>query len=176
MSPQPGPELKSLRIDRSKKRSSEPSKWSTRWIVGGVLLFALLGAGRFVYGKLNAATEVETVRVRAVTGAAAAEGPVILNATGYIIAAHKIELASKVVGKVAWIGVEKGDRVQQGQVLVRLEDDEYRAQVQQARGNLLNLEARLAELQNGSRPEEISRASADVAQSRADLENAKVNL
>jgi len=31
---------------------------------------------------------------------------VVLNATGYIIAAHKIQVASKVVGKVAWIGVE----------------------------------------------------------------------
>ncbi len=51
----------------------------------------------------------------------------MLNATGYIVAAHKIELASKVVGKVKWIGVEKADKVKQGQVLVRLEDDEYRA-------------------------------------------------
>ena len=31
-------------------------------------------------------------------------GDVILNATGYIIAAHKIEVAAKVVGKVAWLG------------------------------------------------------------------------
>src|ERR1035438_6919941 len=28
-------ELKSLQIDRGKKRSTEPSKWATRWIVGG---------------------------------------------------------------------------------------------------------------------------------------------
>ena len=58
----------------------------------------------------------------------------ILNATGYIVAAHKIELAAKVVGKVAWIGVEKGDMVSKDQDLVRLENDEYRAQVQQAKG------------------------------------------
>ena len=51
----------------------------------------------------------------------------VLNATGYIVAAHKIELAAKVVGKVSWIGVDKGDRVKEGQVLVRLEDDEYQA-------------------------------------------------
>ena len=74
-----------------------------------------------------------------------AEQGVVLNATGYIVAAHKIELAAKVIGKVKWIGVDKGDQVKEGQVLVRLEDDEYRAQLDQAKGNLANLEAHLAE-------------------------------
>jgi len=174
--PSAQPELRSLRIDREKKRSGQPSKWSSRWIVGGILLFLLLGAGRVIYGRLNQSVEVETTRVRAVNAGAADAGPVILNATGYIIAAHKIQLASKVMGKVAWIGVEKGDRVQKDQVLVRLEDDEYRAQVAQARGSLLALEARLAELKNGSRPEEVQRADADLETARADLVNAKVNL
>jgi HlyD family secretion protein len=100
----------------------------------------------------------------------------VLNATGYIVAAHKIELASKVMGKVAWIGVEKGDRVKQGRELVRLEDDEYRAQLAQARGALANLEAKLAEAMHGSRPEEIAQASANVESARADLENARVSL
>jgi len=171
------PELRSLRIDREKKRSGEPSKWATRWIISGVLLLVMLGGARFVYAWFTAAREVETVRVHAeAASGGAADSPVILNATGYIIAAHKIELASKVVGKVAWIGVEKGDHVQEGQVLVRLEDDEYRAQELQARGNLLALQARLAQLKNGSRPEEIQRANADLESARADLVNAKLTL
>jgi HlyD family secretion protein len=172
------PELRGLRIDREKKSSKEPSKWATRWIVSGIVLLLLLGAARLVYGWLNSATEVETVRVRAVasSGGSAESGPVILNATGYVIAAHKIELAAKVVGKVLWIGVEKGDHVRQGQVLVRLEDDEYRAQEMQAKGNLLALDAHLSELKNGSRPEEIQRASADLESARADLVNAKVTI
>lgn len=171
-------ELKSLRIDRSSKRApGEPSGWATRWIVGGILLLILLGAGRFVYEKLNAAIEVETVRVKSAASAGSQPGnTIILNATGYIIAAHKIQVASKVLGRVAWIGVEKGNKVREGETIVRLEDDEYRAQLQQARGNLQALEARLKELENGSRPEEISRAEADLAVARADLENARVTL
>ncbi len=170
-------DLGNLRIDRNRKAARPPSRWSSRWIAGGILLFVLLGIGRLVSGQLNKATEVETYRVRAASpGDPAAAGAVVLNATGYIVAAHKIELASKVVGKVAWIGVEKSDRVKKDQVLVRLEDDEYRAQVQQSKGNLDNLTAKLAELQNGSRPEEIARAKADVAQSHADLENAHIQL
>jgi HlyD family secretion protein len=170
------PELKGLQIDRTQRRSAGASKWATRWIIGGVLLFLLLGSARVAYDKLNAATEVETVRVKALsTGAAAAQG-VILNATGYIVAHHKIEVAAKVIGKVAWIGVEKADPVKEGQVVVRLEDDEYRAQVQQAKGQLENLQAKLAELQHGSRPEEIAVAKANLDQAKADLENAQVNL
>jgi HlyD family secretion protein len=170
------PQLESLRIDRGKKTPRRESKWAARWIIGGVLLFVLLGVGRFVYSRVNAAPQVQVYRVRTVETGPGAPGAVILNATGYVVAAHKIELASKVVGKVAWIGVDKGDRVKQGQVLVRLEDDEYRAQVEQARGNLQNLQARLQEMLNGSRPEEVARAQADVAQARADLENARITL
>jgi HlyD family secretion protein len=170
-------ELKHLRIDRSRKRSDEPSPWATRWIVIGVTLFLLAGAGRFIYAKMNAATEVEVVRVKAPSIASGADqGNVILNATGYIIAAHKIEVAAKVVGKVSWIGVEKGDHVRQGQVLVRLEDDEYRAHLLEATGQLETLKARLAQLENGSRPEEIAKAKADVEQGRADQDNALSNL
>ncbi len=168
-------ELKSLQIDREKKRSAEPSKWATRWIIGGVLLFLLLGAARFAYSRLNASTEVEVQRVKSISSGNAAQG-VVLNATGYIVAAHKIELAAKVVGKVKWIGVDKGDKIKQGQVLVRLEDDEYRAQLEQAKGNFTNLEAKLAELMHGSRPEEIAQAQANVNSAKADLENARVSL
>lgn len=169
-------ELKHLRIDRSQRRSGEPSPWAVRWIIAGVAIFALLGLARFVYGKLNAATEVEIVRVHAAAPVANGAGAVILNATGYIVAAHKIELASKVIGKVSWIGVEKADKVKAGQVLVRLEDDEYRARVLEAQGQLETLKARLAEAEHGSRPEEIAKAKADVEQARADQENARVTL
>ncbi len=118
------------------------------------------------------------MRVSAGSGGTASTpaGEVLLSATGYIVAHHKIQVASKVVGKVSWIGVEKGDRVQQGQVITRLEDDEYRAQLQQAQGQLVSLEARLQELQNGSRPEEVEVARANLDKEKADLANAKVNL
>ncbi|MFN0102612.1 MAG: efflux RND transporter periplasmic adaptor subunit [Bryobacteraceae bacterium] len=169
-------DLDSLRIDPSMKTGGGGSRWATGWILGGVLLFLLLGAGSFVYSKMNAAIEVKTARAVATASGAGPAGSVILNATGYIVAHHKIQLASKVMGKVAWIGVEKGDAVKQGQVIVRLEDDEYRAQVQQAKGQVTALEARLAELANGSRPEEVSLAKANVDQAKADLENARTTL
>lgn len=170
-------ELKNLRIERSQKRGREGSRWAARWILAGIFLFLLAAAGRIGYSWLTRAVDVELVRVSAATaGGTEAGGNVTLNATGYIVAAHKIQVASKVLGRVAWIGVDKADRVKEGDVIARLEDDEYKAQLQQARGNLSNLEARLAELLNGSRPEEIGRAKADVEQAQAELSNARVNL
>ncbi len=173
------PDLKNLKIKRSLNPGSEgdiapASRWSTRWIVIGVLVFAVLGVASTIWKHATAAEEVENVKAAAST--AASGETVLLNATGYIVAAHKIEVAAKVVGKVAWIGVEKGDHVKEGQVLVRLEDDEYRAQLKQASGNLENLKARLAELEHGSRPEEIATSLANLDQAKADLENARVTL
>src|SRR6516225_8719067 len=168
-------ELKNLKIDRSKRRSPAPSRWAVLWIIGGVALFLLLGAWRLWSNKVNSGTFVEVERVQAVSSGAAPEG-VVLNATGYIVAAHKIEVAAKVVGKVKWIGVDKGDRVHEGDIMVRLEDDEYQAQVQQAKGQFTSLQAKLDEGLHGSRPEEIGQALANVDSARADLENARVTL
>src|SRR2546426_1143598 len=161
-------ELKSLKIDRSQRESGpRPSRFATAWILVGIAVVAALvlwQGGR----RIPRGIEVQTVRVTAST--TASEPGVVLNATGYIVAHHKIELSSKVPGKVAWIGVEKGDRVRKGQVLVRLEDQEFRAQLAQASGNVANLEARLREFETGSRPEEIAAARANLAQAEADLE------
>src|SRR6266542_444535 len=168
-------ELKNLRIDRSKRRSAEPSKWATRWIITGVLILLLLGGWRFASERLNAAPIVEVQRVQVLRAGSAPQG-VILNAAGYIVAAHKIQVAAKVVGKVKWIGVEKGDRVREGDVLVRLEDDEYQAQLMQAKGQQASLKARLAEAMNGSRPEEVAQAQANVNTAQSDLDNAKITL
>jgi HlyD family secretion protein len=168
-------ELKNLQIDRTRRRSAEPSKWATRWIITGVVILLLLGGWRFAAEKLNPVPVVEVQRVRSISAASAPEG-VILNATGYIVAAHKIEVAAKVIGRVKWIGVDKGDRVKEGEVLVRLEDDEYQAQLMQAKGQLTSLEAKLAEAMNGSRPEEVAQAQANVNTAQSDLDNARVTL
>ncbi len=154
------------------------ARWSKWWIISGVAVLLLLGAARFIHNEVSAATEVEVIRVSgsAEETANAPADEIILSATGHIVAHHKIQVAAKVVGKVAWIGVEKGDRVERGQAIARLEDDEYRAQLQQAKGQLAALEARLEELRNGSRPEEIKFARANLEREKADLANAKVNL
>jgi len=175
-------ELQKLRIDKADKarRHEERSVWP--WAVA-LLLLVLAAGGYWQWrGAAAAAPVVETVRVRAAEGAAsggadvAGGGPVVLNATGYVMAAHKIELASKVIGRVAWVGVEMGDKIEKDQMLVRLEDDEYKARVAQAQGQLDAARAQLAELEAGSRPQEVATAAARVEQAKAELGNAQTNL
>ena len=168
-------ELKSLRIDRNARRESESKPYGKLIVIAILLALAAIAA---VFGLrfINRATVVQAMLVQSPMSVSDSGNQTILTATGYIIAAHKIEVASKVNGRVLSISVDKGDKVKAGQILVRLEDDEYQAQVTQYRGSLANLTARLDELQNGSRPEEISRDKADVEQAKSDMENSKITL
>ncbi len=116
-------DLKDLRIDRDDRHQDSGHGRTAR--IGAIVLVlaVLLFGGGYAYTALTAPVEVEVVRVRTASSGVPADG-IILNATGYIVAAHKIEVGSKVVGRVAWIGVDKGDKVRQGDILVRLEDEE----------------------------------------------------
>ena len=169
-------ELKNLRIDHSlRDGGGESPAWSRRIIVGGIAVVLLLGMIVLGYRVLASDTpEVEVVRATAEGNDAA--GATVLSATGYVVAHHKISVNSKVTGRVAWIGVEKGDKVKEGQVLVRLEDQEFRALYEQARGGYESAKARLAEMEHGSRPEEVQQAEHNLSEARATAANDKINL
>jgi HlyD family secretion protein len=168
-------DLEGLRIDRSAVATeSSGSPWARSIIVGGIVVIVLLGIAALAYRFLGNTPEVEVVRATA--EGANIGGGVVLTATGYIIPHHKIEANSKVTGRVAWIGVEKGDKVKEGQVLVRLEDQEFRAQYDQARGAADSAKAQLEELQHGSRPEEIQQTEHNLSEARATAANDKITL
>src|ERR1700733_11505574 len=171
-------DLQSLRIDRSQRGDSggEPPAWARRYILVGVAVVALLGLVALAYRMFSAdVPEVEVVRASAETSSNDVGGTV-LSATGYIVAHHTINVNSKVTGRLLWIGVEKGDKVKEGQELVRLESQEFQASYVQARGALENAKAYLDELQHGSRPEEIQEAQHNLDEARATLVNDKATL
>src|SRR4029077_4694616 len=186
-------ELQGLRIDRSDRgQEGEPSSLAKRIIIGGISLVVILGLGGRAHRLFasNAprresarayplfasnAPEVETARATVESSGDSTAG-IVLTATGYIVAHHKIEANSKVTGRVAWIGVEKGDKVKEGQVLVRLEDQEFRAQYEQAEGAAESARAQLLQLQNGSRPEEIQQTEHNLSEARATAANDKISL
>lgn len=59
---------------------------------------------------------------------------VVLTVSGHIINRERIALSPRFMGTVAWIGVKKGDPVTNGQVVVRLDDAEYRARLHEVEG------------------------------------------
>src|SRR6185437_13753631 len=99
-------ELQKLRIDKSQKaRRTQRSIWPAL-LTGLVVLIG--GVGVWQWRFASAAIVVQTLRVHlpeAATTESADSDTVVLQSTGYVMAAHKIELASKVIGRVAWVGV-----------------------------------------------------------------------
>jgi len=71
-------------------------------------------------------------------------GDAVLTVSGYIIPRARIEISPRFQGTVKWIGVKKGDPVKKGDVMVRLEDDEYRSQSDKASGQQALAEANLS--------------------------------
>lgn len=168
-------DLEGLRIDRSAMAESPRAPfWARAYILVGIAVVVVLGIAALAYRFIGNTPEVDVVRAQAQGGDIA--GGVVLTATGYIVPHHKINVNSKVTGRVKWIGVEKGDHVKEGQMLVKLEDDEFRAQYEQARGSAESARAYLEELQHGSRPEEIAQAQHNLDEARATLANDKLAL
>jgi len=60
----------------------------------------------------------------------------VLRTSGYIIARERIEVSPRFMGQVKWIGIKKGDSVTNGQVVVILDDAEYRARLADVDGQI----------------------------------------
>ena len=163
--------LRSLKIDRGTAPAPVSGNRTPKFLFLGIAVVLALVALGYVF-LFSSAITISVAPVRVESGGASS-GESVLSASGYVVAHHKIAVGAKVMGRVAWIGVEKGDRVQEGQVLVRLEDTEFRAQVNQAQANLAASQARLDRLRTGSRPEEKLKDKAGVLQAEANLKNAE---
>lgn len=90
-----------------------------------------------------------------------------LDAVGSLVAVNDAFVTNEIAGKVAAVLFESGDRVEDGQVLVRLDDSTDRAELAG-----LEAELRLAELQF----ERSERLLADRTLSRSDYDEARARL
>ncbi|MBI4445518.1 MAG: efflux RND transporter periplasmic adaptor subunit [Acidobacteria bacterium] len=167
-------ELKSLKIDPAKKQS-RPRRNGLIVIVGMLLIAIALILFAYRGRSDSPAVSPEAGRANAPVETENSDSEIFI-VSGYVVAHHKIQIGSKVMGKVHWIGVEKGDAVKKGQLLVKLDDREYRAQAEEAEAAERAAQARLKELEAGLRPEEIRRAAAELEGARAQYENASADL
>lgn len=112
---------------------------------------------------------------------------VLLTVSGYIVNHERIELSPRFLGVVSWIGVKKGDAVTNGQVVVLLDDTEFKARLIEAEGRLGSAKANVnrAELDferitqlaktdiESKKAQDDARLQLEVA--RADLKQAEGN-
>lgn len=88
---------------------------------------------------------------------------------------RQVQLAFNDSGRIVDVLVEEGDRVRRGQALARLDTSRLTPQIAQAEAQVAAQAAVVDKLTNGSRPEEIGQARANVAAARADADNARLN-
>ena len=104
----------------------------------------------------------------------------LLNASGYVVAQRKAAVASKITGRLEWLGVEEGSKVKKGQVIAKLEGEDAAAARDQAIANLgnamFNLDMAKAEMNDATlhynRQRELL-AQGVVPQSELDIAEAR---
>ena len=142
--------LESLRIDRSSEDRQQSKPWLLVAGAAAIILIALI-----VW--LIARPERIEVRVAPATASQVQGRTTVLNATGYVTARRQATVSSKFTGKVIEVLVEEGMRVQQGQVLARLD-----AAIPQAALRLAQAEA--------------AAASSSLEETRVRIEQARLDM
>jgi RND family efflux transporter MFP subunit len=153
-------DLASLRLEADPKKSRKGL-----WILLAIVILAA-GAGLLAWRSAGSFSrvEVETVSpvVERVGGAAA--GTPMLTASGYLVARREAIVSSKIQGRLSVLNVEEGSAVEAGDILAKLESDDYVAQVTRARAQLRQSDAAV-----GSADAAIQRAKADLAEAQRQL-------
>lgn len=93
--------------------------------------------------------------------------------SGNVQARSQVNVVPKITGRVERLYVDIGDEVRQGEVIAELDRATLDAQVQQAEAAVSVAQARLAQVQAGSKAEDIEAAAAAVRSAEARLDQAR---
>ncbi|MCC5613884.1 efflux RND transporter periplasmic adaptor subunit [Nostoc sp. CHAB 5836] len=143
-------------------------KYPLRWLMG------LIAGGVLVVGTATTYTLVNQGRnkedIAQLTVPVTAQNVTLrITASGKVVPVQSVNISPKNPGVLSQLYVEQGDRIQQGQILARMDSASIEAQRSQYRANLAQSQAQLAEALAGSRPQEIAQSKARLAQAQAQL-------
>ena len=176
--------LGKLSIDKSSQMISKaPVKKWQRIIVSLTVILVIVVIVMVFKGRKVAIETTSVVQIYPT------QSFTLLNASGYVVAQRRAAVASKLTGRLVWLGVEEGSRVTSGQVIARLENQDLEAAVRQGEAAVTSAKASLeqakAEQQDASlafgRQREllaqgiVSQAEYDVAAARYKRARAAVN-
>ena len=106
--------LEGLRIDRSADEERRTKPWV--YVAGAAAILILAVVIWLIARPARASVRVANAKAVSSQGRST-----VLNATGYVTARRQATVSSKVTARVMEVNVEEGMRVQQGQVLARLD-------------------------------------------------------
>jgi len=146
-------------------------------------------------GEGNSATSFENIPAVEAVQARYGSLPLSERLSGTVIAKNQVQLYPEISGRISEVLVQSGDKVPKGAPLVRIEDNQYREQVQQAeaglnisKAQLKQAQSRLNELQAQykrtkalsekqlSSDLEMERLEAQMESARADVELAEAQV
>ncbi len=113
--------------DPSLRPSSPPKKSRKKlyWIIGGAVLFVLLCVAAAIKGRGEQAVMVTTEKAVAKTLTQ------LVSATGRVQPEIEVKISGEVAGEITDLPIVEGQLVKQGDLLVRIKPDYYKAQVEQ---------------------------------------------
>ena len=140
-------DLSTLKINRTSTSESPGSKNKIIKILISIVVIILIIFGIISLWNIliSPATEVNLVTASKISPS---ESDAILTGSGYVVAQRKASVASKATGRLVYLGVVEGDALKKGQIIARLEDNDIKAQLEQAKANLLYNEAGLTDAKN----------------------------
>lgn len=112
-------------------------------------------------------------------------GPTAVIRTSGIIEAREVNLAPKIAGRITEVCCNEGDRVQAGQAVIRLDSEDLKAAVEEARAGLRRAKAALmvgessinyAKAYLDSARDDIQTAQADADKAKAQMADAEKKL
>ncbi|MCC5664019.1 efflux RND transporter periplasmic adaptor subunit [Nostoc sp. CHAB 5784] len=146
-------------------------KYPLRWLMGVIAGGVLVVGTATTYTLINQGTKEDIAQLT--VPVAAKNVTLRITASGKVVPVQSVNISPKNPGVLSQLYVEQGDRIQQGQILARMDSAGIEAQRSQYRANLAQSQAQLAEALAGSRPQEIAQARARLAQAQAQLTQAK---
>jgi HlyD family secretion protein len=157
--------------------TSEKSRNYRRWIllsilfcIGALALYRGWGATQKKSGKRNLQTEIP-VQISPIVRKTLTYS---LVTTGDILPMMQVDLFPKVSGYLERISVNLGVSVHQGQVIAQIDRTEFLQKVKEAEAKVAQAKAYLAEIEAGSRPEELRQAEETVREAQSRFDHAKL--
>jgi HlyD family secretion protein len=144
--PTPLHDLGKLRIDRD-----TPPPGVRRAVIRNAIfaVFAVVViAAMLLVVRQRSVVPVQTIIVSAAADPSSRSGPggaTSVTANGYVVARTRASVSSKVPGRLAYLGVSEGSFVRDGDIIARLENGDYQAQVAEATANLASTRAQVVE-------------------------------
>ncbi len=164
-------DLSSLRINRTDKNNVPSSRKNLTIGITAAAILLLAIAVYSIFGSIFS-SDVE-VQLASASLQSPAQSDAIFTASGYVVAQRKAAVASKGTGRLIYLGVVEGDKVKKNEIIARLEDNDVKAQLAEAKANLELQEANLQDTKNTYQREEALFKTGSAT--KADLDAANAN-